>query len=54
MNAQTRTLVRDKGVSIWLKADLEVLLRRVKRRTDRPLLKDNDPAVTVDAVAGTA
>ena len=47
MNAQTRALVRDRGVSIWLKADLEVLLRRVKRRTDRPLLKDNDPAVTL-------
>ena len=47
MNAQTRALVRDRGVSIWLKADLEVLLRRVKRRTDRPLLKDSDPAVTL-------
>jgi shikimate kinase len=47
MNAQTRALVRDRGVSIWLKADLEVLLRRVKRRTDRPLLKDSDPTVTL-------
>ena len=44
MNAQTRGLVRDKGVSIWLKADIEVLLRRVKRRNDRPLLRDSDPA----------
>ena len=44
MIAQTRGLVRDMGVSIWLKADIEVLLRRVKRRNDRPLLRDSDPA----------
>ncbi len=37
MDANTRVLVRDKGVSIWLKADLETLLRRTKRRSDRPL-----------------
>jgi shikimate kinase len=47
MNAQTRALVREKGISIWLKADIDVLLRRVKRRNDRPLLKDNDPAETL-------
>lgn len=47
MNAQTRALVREKGISIWLKADIDVLLRRVKRRNDRPLLKDNDPALTL-------
>jgi shikimate kinase len=37
MDENTRTLVRDKGVSVWLKADLDVLLRRTKRRSDRPL-----------------
>jgi shikimate kinase len=37
MDASTRALIRDKGVSIWLKADLEVLLKRTKRRGDRPL-----------------
>ena len=37
MDASTRALIRDKGVSIWLKADLDVLLRRTKRRNDRPL-----------------
>jgi shikimate kinase len=47
MNEQTRALVREKGVSIWLKADLDVLLRRIKRRNDRPLLKNGDPAVTL-------
>ena len=47
MNEQTRALVREKGISIWLRADLDVLLRRVKRRNDRPLLKNDDPAVTL-------
>jgi shikimate kinase len=37
MDAQTRDLIRDKGVSVWLKADIEVLLKRTKRRGDRPL-----------------
>jgi shikimate kinase len=37
MDGSTRALVRDKGISIWLKADLETLLRRTKRRSDRPL-----------------
>ncbi|HEY2757581.1 MAG TPA: shikimate kinase [Pseudolabrys sp.] len=37
MDEQTRALIRDKAVSIWLKADVEVLLRRTKRRGDRPL-----------------
>ena len=39
MDANTRALVRDKGISIWLKADLETLLRRTKRRNDRPLVE---------------
>jgi shikimate kinase len=37
LDAQTRTLIREKGISIWLKADIEVLLKRTKRRNDRPL-----------------
>ena len=48
MNEQTRAAVREKGISIWLKADLDVLLRRVKRRADRPLLKIGDPAETLE------
>jgi shikimate kinase len=36
-NQPTRDLIRIKGISVWLKADLEVLLRRTKRRNDRPL-----------------
>jgi len=37
MDANTRALIAQKGVSVWLKADLDVLLRRTKRRGDRPL-----------------
>lgn len=38
MDPHTRALIRDKGVSVWLKADLDVLLKRTKRRTnERPL-----------------
>lgn len=37
MNPNTRDLIRDKGISVWLKADANVLLKRTKRRTDRPL-----------------
>jgi len=44
MNADTRAAIKAKGVSVWLKADFEVLMRRIKRRNDRPLLKTDDPA----------
>jgi shikimate kinase len=37
VDPQTRALIASKAVSIWLKADLDVLQRRTKRRTDRPL-----------------
>lgn len=47
MNADTRAAIRAKGISFWLKADFEVLLRRVRRRTDRPLLKTDDPEATL-------
>ncbi|HET7850527.1 MAG TPA: shikimate kinase [Pseudolabrys sp.] len=39
MDANTRALIRAKAISIWLKADLEVLMRRTKRRNDRPLVE---------------
>jgi len=47
MNPETRGIIRRNGVSIWLKADFDVLFRRVKRRDDRPLLKTADPAETL-------
>jgi shikimate kinase len=47
MREETRNRIRDKAVSIWLKADADVIMRRVKRRADRPLLQTEDPAATV-------
>ena len=43
MNAETRRLIKDKATSIWLRADLEVLARRVARKNNRPLLRGDDP-----------
>lgn len=45
MNAETRAAIAEKAISVWLKADFEVLMKRVKRRatTDRPMLQ-GDPA----------
>lgn len=43
MDPTTRGLIRKKAISIWLRADLETLVRRTKRRDDRPLLKAGDP-----------
>ena len=47
MREETRNRIRDKAVSIWLKADVEIIMKRVKRRADRPLLQTEDPAATV-------
>ncbi len=47
MNAETREKIKDHGLSLWLKADLEVLLKRVAKRNDRPLLQKEDPAIVM-------
>ena len=47
MREETRNRIRDKAVSIWLKADADVIMKRVRRRADRPLLQTDDPAATV-------
>jgi shikimate kinase len=43
MNADTRANIRQSAISIWLKAELAVLMRRVAKRDNRPLLKLKDP-----------
>lgn len=50
MREETRAAIREKGISIWLKADYEVLARRIKRRSDRPMLKTANPAATLRAL----
>jgi shikimate kinase len=47
MDEGTRALMKQKAISVWLKAPLEVLLRRVERREGRPLLKQGDPHVVM-------
>ena len=50
MNPLTRDRIATKGVSIWLKPEFEVLLRRVKKRSNRPLLQTSDPEATLRAL----
>ncbi len=48
MNADTRAAIKARGVSVWLKADVDVLLRRVaKRKSERPMLHTDDPSETL-------
>jgi shikimate kinase len=47
MNLDTRALIGRKGVSVWLKAEFDVLMRRIKRRADRPLMRTPNPAETL-------
>ena len=50
MNPDTRGAVGANGISVWLKAEFDVLMRRIKRRQDRPLLKTDDPGETLRAL----
>lgn len=50
MNEQTRKAISRAGVSVWLKADLDVLMERVGRKSNRPLLQTADPRATMQAL----
>ena len=43
MNAETRAAIAQAGISIWLNAEIDILMERVSRRQNRPLLKNSDP-----------
>ena len=48
MNPDTRAAIRAKGVSIWLSAEFDLLMRRInKRKSERPMLQTADPAATL-------
>jgi shikimate kinase len=48
MNVDTRAAIKAKGVSIWLKAEFDVLMRRIaKRKNERPMLQTDDPSETL-------
>lgn len=50
MNESTRRAIRRKGISLWLKADLDTLMARVMRKQNRPLLKDSDPRAVMEGL----
>lgn len=50
MNEETRSLIKERGTSVWLKASLATLMERVKRKDNRPLLKTADPEATMRAL----
>jgi shikimate kinase len=43
MDSQTRAEMRRRAITVWLRAELPVLMDRVGRRSNRPLLKQDDP-----------
>ena len=52
MNAQTREEIAGHGVSVWLKADLDLLMERVSKKQNRPLLKNPDPRGVLERLMG--
>ncbi len=53
MNDETRAAIRERGISIWLRAELPVLMRRVAKRDTRPLLKTGDPEAVMRSLMAT-
>ena len=53
MNEETRSAVSENGVSVWLRADLHLLVRRVGKRGNRPLLKAGDPETVLRNLMAT-
>ncbi|MBP6877812.1 MAG: shikimate kinase [Phenylobacterium sp.] len=51
MNDETRALIKERSISVWLKADLDVLVRRVSRKDSRPLLSGKDPLEVLTELA---
>ena len=47
MNAETRAVIKETAVSVWIKADFDLLFQRVSRRSNRPLLKTANPRETL-------
>jgi shikimate kinase len=53
LNAETRKLISDLGVAVWLRADLDLLWNRVRHKTTRPLLHTPNPRATLAAMLET-
>lgn len=48
IDTRTRALMKERAISIWLKAPLDVLMKRVEKRGDRPLLQQDDPRAVME------
>jgi shikimate kinase len=48
IDQQTRDAIRQAAISIWIKAPVDILVQRVKRRDTRPLLRHGDPRETLE------
>ena len=48
MDPNTRAAIRESGISVWLRADLDLLVSRVSRRSNRPLLAGGDPRAILE------
>lgn len=51
MNGQTRALILERSTAVWLEADIDTLVDRVRRRATRPLLRDRDPRQVLSDLA---
>lgn len=51
LNPETRDLLRDRAVTVWMRADLATVAQRVQRRDTRPLLRGRDPLTALTAMA---
>ncbi len=47
VNPETRALIKEKGISVWLRADVDTIFKRATRRPTRPLLRNEDPQGTL-------
>ena len=50
MDDVTRANIQERGISVWLSADIETLVTRVSRRDHRPLLRNSDPRAVLEAL----
>jgi shikimate kinase len=50
MNPVTRAAIKDRAVSVWLRADLDTLVERTSRRSDRPLLRTENPRARLEVL----
>ena len=50
MNDETRHRIQESGISVWLRASLPILMKRVMKRQDRPLLQNENPEAVMQGL----